>query len=91
MPALAIRLERARLRGSTDHDLNMFDLRYPVVWLIGILALAGLLVVARRRFNPEARARRRRNKSNRPLISTKRGPAVRLAVSVDKPKSNRKG
>ncbi len=62
-----------------------------MVWLIGIIAVAALWVLARGYFKPEARARRRRDKSNRPVISRKRGPSVRLAVDVDKPKGERKG
>jgi hypothetical protein len=41
-------------------------------------------------FTAEARGRRRRDKSHRPVISRKQGPTVRLAVDVDKPKRDRK-
>jgi hypothetical protein len=64
----------------------MQDIRNPLVWLTGILALAAFWFLARGYFTPEARVRRRLHKSNRPLISRKRGPSVRLAVDVDKPK-----
>jgi hypothetical protein len=69
----------------------MVGIGHPLVWLIGIIALAVLWALARGRFTPEARARRRREKSNRPLISRKRGPTVRLAVKVDKPEREKKG
>jgi hypothetical protein len=68
----------------------MFDIRNPVFWLIGMIAVAALWLLTRSYFNPEARARRRRDKSNRPVISRKRGPSVRLAVDVDKPKREKK-
>jgi hypothetical protein len=68
----------------------MLDPRNPVVWLIGIIALAIVLFLVRGHFNTEARARRRREKSNRPVVSRKQGPTVRLAVDVDKPKRDRK-
>jgi hypothetical protein len=68
----------------------MLDLRNPVVCLIGILALALVLFLLRRHFTAEARERRRRAKSHRPVVSRKQGPTVRLAVDVDKPKCDRK-
>jgi hypothetical protein len=89
--ALAIRLERARLSEAPIDILTMLDIRHPMVWLIGASALAALGLLARGHFSPEARARRRREKSNRPLISRKRGPSVRLAVKADKPKRDPKG
>jgi len=67
----------------------MFDARNPVVWLSGMIVFAGALFLARRCFSPEARLRRRREKSNRRVISRKQGPTVRLAVDVDKPKPKR--
>jgi hypothetical protein len=69
----------------------MQDIRHQMVWLIVIIAAAALWVLARGYFNPEVRARRRRDKSNRPVISRKRGPTVQLAVDVDKPKREKKG
>jgi uncharacterized membrane protein YecN with MAPEG domain len=53
--------------------LTMLEARNPVVWVIGIIAFA------------VARARRRLDKSHRPVISRKQGPTVQLAVHVDKP------
>jgi hypothetical protein len=71
--------------------LAMLDIEHPLIWLIGLGALAALWVLARGHLSAEARARRRRERSNRPLISRKRGPSVRLAAHVEKPKRDRKG
>jgi fumarate reductase subunit C len=68
----------------------MLDIRNPIVWLIGVLALGVVLFLARGHFSAEARARRRREKSHRRLISRKQGPTVRLAVKVEKPRRERK-
>lgn len=62
----------------------------PVLWFIGIIALALAFFWLRGRFTVEARERRRREKSQRPVISRKPGPTVRLAVEVDKPKRDRR-
>jgi beta-lactamase regulating signal transducer with metallopeptidase domain len=70
--------------------LTMLDISNPILWLIGVIALAVVLFLLRRHFSTEARARRRREKSNRPVISRKQGPTVRLAVDVGKPKRDRK-
>ena len=69
----------------------MLDIRNPMVWLLGASILAALGLLARGHFSTEAQARRRREKSNRPIISRKRGPTVRLAVKTDKSKRDRKG
>jgi hypothetical protein len=69
----------------------MLDIRNPVVWLIGVLALGIVFFLLRGRFSAEARARRRREKSNRPVISRKKGPTVKLAVNAGKPKGDRNG
>jgi hypothetical protein len=68
----------------------MLDIRNPGFWLIGIVVLAVALLVARGHFSAEARARRRRERSHRPVISRKRGPTVKLAVKAGKPKGDRK-
>ncbi|MGA2865200.1 MAG: hypothetical protein ABSF95_12045 [Verrucomicrobiota bacterium] len=67
----------------------MGDIGNPILWLIGVLALGVVLFLVRGRFSAEARARRRREKSHRPVISRKKGPTVRLAVDVDKPRRDR--
>ena len=69
----------------------MLNVGNPMIWFIVIAAIVGIWVLGRGRFNPEARARRRRDRSNRPLISRKRGPTVRLAVKADKSSHERKG
>ena len=69
----------------------MLDFRHPMVWLIGAVALAALGLLARGYFSAEAKARRRRERSNRPLASRKRGPTVRLAVKAPKSKRDPKG
>jgi hypothetical protein len=68
----------------------MLAARNPVVWLIGIIAFAVAFFLLRGHFTAEARARRRREKSHRPVVSRKQGPTVRLAVDVGKPKRDRK-
>lgn len=68
----------------------MLDIRNPVFWLIAVLVLAVVLFLVRGHFSAEGQARRRRDRSNRPVISWKRGPTVRLAVDVDQRKPGRK-
>jgi hypothetical protein len=67
----------------------MLNTGNPVVWMLGIAALGVALFSLRGHFTAEARERRRRERSHRPAISRKKGPTVRLAVNVDKPKSDR--
>ena len=67
----------------------MLDIRKPVVWLIGIIAFAVAFFLLHGHFSAEARARRRRERSNRPVISRKRGPTVKLAVKAGNPKGDR--
>ncbi len=68
----------------------MFDMRNPILWIVGVPALGGLLLALRGHFSAEAQARRRRGKSHRPVISRKQGPTVKLAVNAGKPKGQRK-
>jgi len=63
----------------------------PMQWVIGVIALAVVLFLLRGHFSAEARARRRREKSHRPVVSRKQGPTVKLAVNAGKPKGDRKG
>jgi hypothetical protein len=70
--------------------MTMLDTRNPVVWLTGAIALGVVLFLVRDHFNAEARARRRRQRSHRPVVSRKQGPTVKLAVNVDEPKTDRK-
>jgi hypothetical protein len=69
--------------------LAMLNPGNPMVWVTGIVALGVVLFTLRGHFTTEARARRRRDKSHRPVISRKKGPTVRLAVNVDEPESGR--
>lgn len=69
--------------------MTMLDIRNPVVWLVGFIALGIFFFLLRGCFGAEARERRRREKSHRPVISRKQGPTVKLAVNVDKPKGDR--
>jgi hypothetical protein len=69
----------------------MLDSRNSMVWLIGVLTLGIIFFLLRGRFNAETRARRRREKSNRPVISRKKDPTVKLAVNAGKPRGDRKG
>lgn len=59
-------------------------------WLVGMIALVAVVLVVRGQFNAEARARRRRERSHRPVTSRKQGPSVRLAVRAGKPKQEGK-
>jgi hypothetical protein len=69
----------------------MLGIPNPVPWLLGIIALGVILFWMRRHFSPEARERRRRDKSHRPVLSRKQGPTVRLAVKVGQPERDREG
>jgi len=69
----------------------MFGIKNPELWFIGVVVVAVAALLARDLVSGEARARRRREKSHRPLISRKPGPSVTLAVDVDKPGRRRKG
>lgn len=68
----------------------MFDVENPILWIIGVPALCVLLFLLRGHFSGEARERRRRGRSHRPVVSRKHGPTVRLAADVGKPKRDGK-
>lgn len=68
----------------------MIENRNPILWLIVVLGLGLVLSLVGSRLSPEARARRRREKSHRPVVSRKQGPTVKLAVDVGKPRRDRK-
>jgi hypothetical protein len=68
----------------------MFDIKNPVLWMVGIIVIAAIFLFVRRQFNSGVRERRRRDRSHAPVISRKRGPTVRLAVDVDESKRDRK-
>jgi hypothetical protein len=64
----------------------MLDLTNPILWLLGVPALGVLLFVLAGHFNAEARERRRRMRSHRPVVSRKAGPTVKFAVNPGKPR-----
>jgi hypothetical protein len=68
----------------------MHKIGNPVLWLIFFMLLSVAVLLLRGHFSAEARARRRRERSNRPAISRKQGPTVRLGVNAGKPKGDRK-
>jgi hypothetical protein len=68
----------------------MLDFKHPLFWLLGVVVLAAVLSLMRGHFGSEALARRRREKSHKPVVSRKQGPTVRLAVDVGKSKRDRK-
>lgn len=70
--------------------LTMLGMGNPILLLICGLGIALVLFLVRGHFSTEARARRRRDKSHRPVISRRQGPTVRLAVDVDKARRDRK-
>ena len=68
----------------------MLGINHSILWLIGITSTAIVVISLSSHFSAETRERRRRDRSNRPVISRKQGPTVRLAVDVAKPKRGRK-
>jgi hypothetical protein len=68
----------------------MLDIRSPLLWIIGVIGFFVVWYCVRGPFSSEARMRRRRDRSNRPVISRKPGMTVRLAVDLKKPKSDQK-
>ena len=88
--ALAIKLEHARLGPRPIESFSMLDVRNPMLWFMGVLAATLVLLLARNHFSAEARSRRRREKSQRRVMSRRQGPTVRLETKVNKPKNNRK-
>ena len=84
LATLVIGLEPARL-GHT-RILIMFAIANSVLLPVSIVALIAVVLSLRQYFNADAREARRRARSHGPVISRKRGPAIRLAVEVGKPK-----
>jgi hypothetical protein len=76
--------------GTAVDILTMLGMGNPILLLICVLGVAIVLLLVRSHFNAEARDRRRRDNSHRPVISRRQGPTVRLAVDVDKPRRGRK-
>ncbi len=67
----------------------MFAITNSVLLPASLVALLAVGIGLRHYFGPDAREARRRARSHGPVISQQRGPAIRLAVAVDKPKLRR--
>ena len=66
----------------------MFTLENSILLIIGVPALGVLLFWLVNHFRAEARARRRRGESHRPVVSQNHGPPLRAAAG--KPKHDHK-
>jgi hypothetical protein len=86
---LAIRAERAKLR-TPNAILIMYGITELAVWLVGSIVLIAVILGVRHSLSADAREARRRARSHGPVVSRKRGPSVRLAVDLAKPKRRRK-
>ena len=60
----------------------MFDTGNSVYWLIGVVAVAAVVLLLRVFFSPQARERRRRERNHRRVVSKARRPMVSLAVKT---------
>ena len=60
----------------------MFDLANPVVWLLALVLFTAVFVLLRGYFDPEARERRRRQRSHGRVVSKAARPMVSLAVKT---------
>jgi len=60
-----------------------------VLWLLNLLAAAGLVLWLRHYFSPEVREQRRRARSHGRVVSKARHPMVRLAVQTEERKRER--
>ncbi len=61
----------------------MIDFKHPLVWLTGVALIGAFLLLWRTRFNPDARERRRRDRSHRRIVSKSKRPTVKFAVRTD--------
>jgi hypothetical protein len=52
----------------------------PSVWLLGLIAFAAVLLLARSLFSQEARIERRRRKNYGRTVSKAKGPTIKLAA-----------
>ena len=68
----------------------MSNTTHSVFWIISALVLVAAFLLLRGFFSAEARERRRRERSHRPVVSTANRPMVKLAVDADKAKAERK-
>lgn len=60
----------------------MFAKLNPLLWSLGIIGFAAVLLLLRSLFNAKARLQRRRRKNYRRTVSKHRGPAIKLAVKT---------
>ena len=60
-----------------------------VLWLLNLLAAAGVVLWLRHYFSPEVREQRRRARSHGRVVSKARHPMVRLAAAAEKRKRER--
>lgn len=60
----------------------MFTIRNLIILLITVSVLAALSLLVRGYFNPDARERRRRNRSHGRIVSKVRRPMVSLAATT---------
>ena len=68
----------------------MFAITNSVLLPASLVVLLAVVLGLRQYFGADAREARRRARSHGPVVSRKRGPAIRLAVEVDKPKRSQK-
>ena len=59
-----------------------------VLWLLNLLAAAGVVAWLWHYFSPAAREQRRRDRNHGRVVSRRHGPSVRLAVEAEKPKKH---
>ena len=85
---LAIRAERAKLH-TPNASLIMHGIARLAAWLVGGIVLIAVILCVRHTFSADAREARRRARNHGRLVSRKRGPSVRLAVDLDRPKRRR--
>jgi hypothetical protein len=64
----------------------MFGEINPLIWLLGFVAAAAVLLLLNTQFSAEARLRRRRRKNYGHTVSKGKGPMVKLAVKTEEPK-----
>jgi hypothetical protein len=69
----------------------MFAKRTLAFWAAGLLVAAVAVLALKRYFSPDARERRRRERSHGKVVSRGRGPRVKFAVKAKKSKSGRVG
>ena len=64
----------------------MFDKENIWLWLLGLAVAAALIMTFKRYLRSQSTEARRRARNYGPVVSRKRGPAVKLAVNVGEKK-----